>query len=139
MCQQTRDIMEFKDTQEITFMRKTLRDTMDVRCQIQREENLQRRNLAQAIQDNVRSRFKDFSDGEKVKVTFTVPRGPYDITVTKDLFFHQPTCMGHLSGIDACDYEIRFRGVNKDGTESKRDDFYDNHVSMGRLISIEKI
>lgn len=139
MCQQTRDIMEFKDTQEITFMRNTLKETMDVRCDIQRKEIEQKSRLAQAVRDNVRSRFKDFSNGEKVKATFMVPRGPYDITVTKDLFFYQPTCMRHLNGTAACDYEIRFRGINKDGSESKRDDLYDNHVPMGRLISIEKI
>lgn len=141
MYQQNRkqEIMEFKDTQEILFMRKTLEETMRVRYEIQQKESMQKKKLAEAVQANVRSPFKDFKDGEKVKVTFMIPRGPWDVEVTKYLFFHQPTCMGHLNGTAACDYEIRFHGMKKDGTESKRDDFYENHVPMGRLISIEKI
>ena len=141
MYQQNRKtkIMEFKDTQEITFMRNVLEETANTRYEIQQKENILSRKLAKAVCENVRSRFKDFKDGEKVKVTFMVPRGPWDVEVTKYLFFHNPTCMGHLNGTAACDYEIRFHDMKKDGTESKRDDFYENHVPMSRLISIEKI
>ena len=131
--------MEFKDTQEITLMRETANEMMKTRIEIQRKENAQLEKLAEAVQENVRSAFKDFKDGEKVKATFISPRGPWNVEVTKYLFFHQPTCMSHLNGTAACDYEIRFRGVNKDGTESMRDDFYENHVPVGRIISIEKI
>ena len=130
--------MEFEDTQEIKLMRKTLEGITNRRRQIQNEEVLQTEKLAQAVQESVRRKFKDFSDGEKVKVTYMIPRGPYDEEVTKDMFFHQPTCAWHLDGTNADAYDICFRDVNKDGTESKRDDFF-NHVSMRRLISIEKI
>lgn len=131
-------VMKFEDTQEIKLMRKTLESITNTRRQIVNEEVLQTEKLAQAVQESVRWRFKDFSDGEKVKVTYMAPRGPYEEEVTKDMFFHQPTCSFCLDGTNAGDYEICFRDVKKDGTESKRDDFF-NHISMGRLISIEKI
>lgn len=131
--------MEFKDTQEITFMRNTLKETMDIRFDIQRKENEQSKRLAEAVQANVRSAFENFGDGDKVRVTYKSGGWYGNDTTTRELFFRKPTCMGHLNGTAACDYEIRFHGVNKDGSESKRGDLYENCIPVGRILSIEKI
>lgn len=130
--------MKIETTQEINFLKKTLDEKMSVRIQFQQEEIAVKNKLVEKVHKLVCDRFKEFKDGEIVNVTWLTPTGPYDKEVKERLYFHLPNRCGWLSGTAPCDYEIRFRQVNKNGSESKRDDAK-YHIPIHRLISIEKI
>lgn len=131
--------MKIKDTQYVEFLRKTLDGIMDERIEIQQEENAVKERLKKEVDELVNGEFRDFKDGELVTATWLMPSGPYDVKTTRKVFFHRPSRMSWLSGTNTCDYEIRFRPVNKDGSECKRDNLVAYHVPISRLVSIEKI
>ena len=110
----------------------------DKNAEIKRQENEVIGKIREAVAENVAEKFADFKEGEKVLVTET--HSNWHRTATKrELFFHKPTVMSTVNGTYECDYEIRFHGVNKDGSESKRGDLYDNCIPISRIVSIEKI
>lgn len=131
--------MEFKDTPKLIELKKEHREKMLERVRFQQEENTILSKIVEESRRIVCERFKDFADGELVMATWLLPRGPYDVETKRKVFFHEPTRMPWLNGAATCDYEIRFRAVNKDGSECKRDDLMDYHVPVFRLLNIEKI
>ena len=131
--------MKFKDTPRIIELKEEFRKKMELRVRAQQEENTILSNLIRETSEMVCEKFKDFKDGELVMATWYLPRGPYDVETRRKVFFHTPVKMQWLNGAAACDYEIRFRAVNNDGSECKRDDLMDYHVPVYRLINIEKI
>jgi len=107
----------------------------DKNKEIKRQEKEIIAKIKAAVEENVQERFAGLKDGDKVIVTY---KGPWE-NLTQTLYFHKPTVIGTLTGTYDCDYEIRFRGVNKDGSESKRDDLIDNHIPVYKIITIVKL
>ena len=92
------------------------------------------------VRESVEKKFANFKDGDKVRVTlrYWSPDPRIDIT-EKILYFHNPTKMSFFSGLYEGDYEIPFHSVNKDGSEGKRNDLYENHIPVDRIVKMIKL
>ena len=107
---------------------------------LQNEKHSLENEIIAAVKENVDEQFTEFNDGDKVKVTLQFWDPDPCITVSeKVLFFHKPVKIPHLKGCLMCDYEIPFHAVNKDGSENKRNDLYDNHIPITRIVKMEKV